>query len=94
VDDTLEKLGATIDYHNLYVKTIWLVLSWIIIVTLLTYIEVLWLQNKYNYDVTTAIYIVCMINYCSHLKSISNMIFTSILRLVYQKVILTELYVK
>lgn len=96
VDDTLEKLGTTIDYHKLYMRTIWLFLSWIMIMLLITYIEALWLQNQFNFDITITIYIASMINYCSHLNFINNLIFISILGLVlymYKEIILVELYV-
>lgn len=83
VDDTLKKLGTTTDFHKLYTKTIWLILIWITIIILLTYLEILWLQNQFDYDIITAIYIISMINYCSHLNFISNLIFVSILGLVY-----------
>lgn len=97
MDDTLKKLGTTIDYHKLYIKTKRLVLTWIIIGILLTYIEAAWLQDQYGYNVTTAIYIVCMQNYCSHLNFISNLIVASILGLVYlsytKEIILAKLYI-
>jgi len=62
---------------------------------LVTYMETLWMQNEYNYSVPKTIYIVSIINYSSHLKFISNLIFMSTLGLVYleyKKIILAELY--
>ncbi|XP_050463451.1 uncharacterized protein LOC126857775 [Cataglyphis hispanica] len=79
MDDTLKKLGTTTDYHKLHTKIIRLVLGWSLLVMLLTYIEVIWMKNEYNYNNAKAIYTSVMINYCSHINFINNLIFITLL---------------
>ncbi|KAL6433826.1 hypothetical protein ACFW04_005808 [Cataglyphis niger] len=83
VDDTLKNLGTKTDYHKLYIRIVWLILGWSVIVTLLTFLEAICFENQYNYNNTKAIYISFMLNYCSHINFINNLIFINILGLVH-----------
>ncbi|KAM0734578.1 hypothetical protein ACS0PU_011397 [Formica fusca] len=82
MDDTLKKLGTTTDYHKLHMKTVRLVLGWSVIVMLLTFLEVIWMKKEYNYNNAKAIYMSVMINYCSHINFINNLIFITLLEYV------------
>lgn len=82
IDGTLEKLGITMDYRNLQLKIILPVLGWSAIIVLITSQEAQFLKQHNDYDIITSICIPFMFNYCSHIN-FSDLIFTSILGLVY-----------
>lgn len=82
MDDTLEKLGKTTDYHKLHIRVIWFVLGWSAVVMLMTFLEAILFETQYNYSNVKAIYISFMINYSSHINFTNNLIFITMLRLV------------
>jgi len=82
VDVTLERLGTTLNYQQLYTKTVWLTLGWFAIVILINCVHVLFLQYQSNYDIATIICISIIINYCSHVNLINDLIIARTLGLV------------
>ena len=80
VDDTLEKLGTITDYYKLYMRTVWLILGWLLIIVLITYEEIQFLKT--NDYLEAAIYISFMRNYCILMNVLGDLIITSILELV------------
>jgi hypothetical protein len=83
VDNTLEQLEIMTDYPKLYIKTIWLVIGWFMIIILTTCGEAYWLKNQYNYNIIIAIYVPSILNYCTHINFLDDLIFASVLGLVY-----------
>jgi len=82
VDVTLERLGTTLNYQQLYTKTIWVALGWFAIVILINYVHVLFLQYQSNYDNATIICISIIISYCSHVSLLNDLIIARTLGLV------------
>jgi len=82
VDITLEKLGTTINYQQLHMKVVRIVLVWFAIAMLINYVQILYLKYHFKYNTTTAIYYTFMINYCNHINLIGDLTMTSILGLV------------
>jgi len=82
VDNTLEELEITMDYQKLSKQIIWIVLGWFAIVLLLSYSDYLRWQNMAD-NPLKSIYITFILNYCSHINIINDLIFASILGLVF-----------
>lgn len=82
VDVTLERLGTTINYQQLYMKTVWLVVGWIVTAVLINCVHVPYIQHKYNYDIPKIIYISMATNYCSHINFIDDLTIANIYGLV------------
>lgn len=82
VDITLEKLGTIINYHQLYAKTVRLVVGWFVTAILINCVHVLYAQYQYNYGIPRIICISMIMNYCSHINLIDDLTITSILKLV------------
>ena len=80
MDDTLNKLGTTTDYQKLNKRTMWIVLGWSIIVSLLNYCD--YIRWRDIHDSLTSTYATLMLNYCSDINIIDDLIFVNILRLV------------
>jgi hypothetical protein len=83
VDNTLKQLGITTNYEKLYIRTIWLILGWFIIIIISIYCEADWLRYEYGYDITTAIYVPFLLMYCLNINIIEDLIVMTILGLVY-----------
>ncbi|XP_072754253.1 uncharacterized protein [Anoplolepis gracilipes] len=79
VDDTLEHLGIMTDYQKLHTKIVWLTLGWSVVFILMIYLQITWLRHEYDYNIMIAFSITFVINYCSHVNFISNLIIVSIL---------------
>ncbi|XP_011868555.1 PREDICTED: uncharacterized protein LOC105562371 [Vollenhovia emeryi] len=77
IDVTLEKLGTTINYQQLYTKTIWLVLGWIVTAILINCVHVLYVYYQHNLDIPRIICISMLINYCSHINVIDDLTITN-----------------
>ncbi|XP_024879635.1 uncharacterized protein LOC112459651 isoform X1 [Temnothorax curvispinosus] len=77
VDDTLKKLGSKTDYEKLTRRTVWIILGWFVIVLLLNFCDYIrW------YDMHDALSSICatlILNYCSDINIIDDLIFASIL---------------
>lgn len=82
MDDTLEKLGTTMNYHKFKMKIVWLTLGWSVIIIFLTVMESYFLK-KINMDNLPAILIPIMRNYCSYINFIGDLIIAIILGLVH-----------
>jgi len=78
VDDTLEKLGITTDY-KLYMRTIWFILGWFMVVVLIIHLEIPLLKNI---NIIQTICIPFTQMYCVHINIISDLTITSMLWLV------------
>jgi len=81
VDDTLEKLGVTINCQKFKIKIVCFTLGWSVIIILLTYLESCWLKRYM--DILPAIVIPSIRNYFSHINFIEDLIFIIILGLVH-----------
>ncbi|XP_067207070.1 putative gustatory receptor 28a isoform X2 [Linepithema humile] len=79
VDDTFLKLGTTSNYQKLRTRTIRLVSGWCIVVILANCGATIGITTEYDIDIATAIYIIFMRNYCSHINAISDLTIASIL---------------
>ncbi|XP_067207716.1 uncharacterized protein [Linepithema humile] len=79
VDNTLEQLNIMTDYQKLYMRTIWLVVGWLMVIILTTCGEAYWLRNQYNHNVIIAIYVPFVLNYCTHINHLDDLILASIL---------------
>ncbi|XP_011050421.1 PREDICTED: uncharacterized protein LOC105143668 [Acromyrmex echinatior] len=79
VDNTLRKLGTTTDYQKLNKRTMWIVLGWSIIVSLLNYCD--YIRWRDMHDSLTSIYATLMLNYCPDINIIDDLIFANILGL-------------
>lgn len=82
MDDTLEKLGTTTNYHKFKMKIVWLTLGWSVIIILLTVLES-YILKKDNMDILAAIFIPFMRNYCSYIHFIGDLIIAFTLGLVH-----------
>jgi len=80
VDDTLRKLGTTTDYQKLNKRTVWIILGWSVIISLLNCCD--YIRWRDTYDVLTSIYVTLMLNYCPDINIIDDLIFANILGLV------------
>ncbi|XP_011705584.1 PREDICTED: uncharacterized protein LOC105460788 [Wasmannia auropunctata] len=77
VDDTLKKLGTTTDYEKLNKRTMWIILGWLVIVSLLNYCD--YMRWRDMYDALTSVYATLVLNYCSDINIIEDLIFANIL---------------
>lgn len=82
VDITLEKLGTTINYQQLHMRVVRLVLGWFALVILINYMHIVYLKYHFKYNTAKAIYLTFVINYCNHINLIGDLTMTSILGLV------------
>ncbi|KAL6422634.1 hypothetical protein ACFW04_010694 [Cataglyphis niger] len=82
VDITLEKLGMTINYQQLHKRIVRLVLGWFAIAILINYINMIFLEHHFKYNLATVIYFTSMLNHCSHINLIGDLTLISILGLV------------
>lgn len=82
VDITLEKLGTTINYQQLHKRIVRLVLGWFATAILINYINIIFLEHYFKYNLATAIYFTSMANHCSHINLIGDLTMISILGLV------------
>lgn len=80
MDDTLKKLGATTDYEKLKKRSVWIILGWFITVLLLNFGDY-YRWHKMT-DALSSIYATLILNYCSDINIIDDLIFASILGLV------------
>ncbi|XP_011640033.1 uncharacterized protein LOC105429029 [Pogonomyrmex barbatus] len=83
IDVTLKSLGTTINNQQLYIKIIWLVLGWFMSVVLINCIHSLYIISQHNYDIVTVICISIILNHCSHINLIEDIMVASILGLVF-----------
>lgn len=81
MDNTLEKLEITMGNQKLSKIIIWVVLGWFAEVLLLSYCDYLRWQNTI-YNPLKSICITFILNHCSHINIINDLIFASILGLV------------
>ncbi|XP_029665565.1 uncharacterized protein LOC115236964, partial [Formica exsecta] len=79
VDNTLLNVGTITDYHKLHKKTMCLVLVWFLMIMLMNCGPAYWMKNEYNYDISTAMYILFIRNYCNYINMINDLIVASIL---------------
>ncbi|XP_067207071.1 uncharacterized protein [Linepithema humile] len=77
VDDTLEKIGIMTNYQELSKKITRIVLGWSVIALLLNCSD--YIRWRDYYDVLTSICLTFMMNFCSHVNIINDLIFASIL---------------
>lgn len=80
MDDTLEKLGTKMDCEKLKRRILWLVLGWTVTALLLNCNDYIRWRDIYNE--LTSIYLTFMLNYCTHISIIDDLLFASILGLV------------
>lgn len=80
VDDTLENIGIMTNYQELSKKIIRIVLGWFMIALLLNYSD--YTRWRDYYDILTSILLTFMMNFCSHINIINDLIFISIVGLV------------
>lgn len=79
MDDTLEQLGITTDYKKLYTRTIWFVVGWFVTIILMIYMEAVWLRHQYGLDILITIYFPFLLNFCTHMNLIDDLIVANIL---------------
>jgi len=83
VDKTLFKLGTMTDYHKLYKKTMWLILGWFAIVTLMMYGTAVFINSEYDRDVATSMFFMLIREHPCSINFLGDMITASIIGLVY-----------
>jgi len=79
IDNTLENLGTTTNYHNLETRIIWIIIGWGTMYILIMYLKTLWFTNINHYDTTTAVYLLIISNYCRFMNIIGDIMIASIL---------------
>ncbi|XP_067207787.1 uncharacterized protein [Linepithema humile] len=79
IDDTLENLGVTTDYHKLQTRIVWLVLGYCMTYITIIYGKSLWLVKYYHFDTPTAIYVMFIQHYCHFMNFIGDITIASIL---------------
>lgn len=61
VDNTLEKLGIMINYQQLRMRIVRLVLGWFAIVLLMNYVQFLYVEYHFKYNTITSLF--CLYGY-------------------------------
>lgn len=82
MDDTLKKLGITINYQKLKMKMVSVTLGWSAIIILLTSLDIYALK-KNNWDILLTIFIPFLRNYCGYINFIGDLVIVTILKLVH-----------
>src|SRR5436190_17202364 len=72
------------DYHKLRKKIMSLMIGWFLMTTLIIYGVSRWMTSEYNYSTLTATFAIVIQYYCYNIKFIKDLIFASILELVYR----------
>lgn len=80
MDDTLKKLGVITDYKKFEKRSIWIILGWFVTILLLNFGD--YYRWHKMHDALSSVYATLILNYCSDINIIDDLIFTSILGLV------------